>query len=310
MSKANRIPSQPLRWRLLCLAALFGLSACTSGTPAAVPEGPGRILTLQNTEIDEASGLVVSRTDHQRLWLHNDSGGAARLYAVDPNGQDLGQVDIRGVANTDWEDMATYTMGGAHFLLVADVGDNNGIRPAVRLHVLAEPETPNGELAPLRSLTVVYPDGPRDCEAVAVDDAALSVYLLTKRDTPPRLYRVPLNTGLPVASAEFLGTVESIPAPTADDLTDDPEFGQNRSQPTAMSFSAAGDRALIVTYKDAYLYTRSQDESWLQALNRAPRVVDLPQFAQTEAGGLNAAGDLTFVGSEQLPAALVEIALP
>ena len=86
--------------------------------------------------------------------------------------------------------------------------------------------------------------------------------------------------------------------------------GAYRSQPTAMSFSADGRRALIVTYKDAYLYRRDVGQTWLDALNRSPQRIDIPQFAQTEAGGMTPDGRSAFIASEQLPAAMVETALP
>lgn len=309
-----RIPDRASRTSLPHLAsgliALIGISACTGNTPASLPDGPGRILTLTDREIDEASGLAVSRAEPGRLWLHNDSSGAARLYASDHDGRSLGSVDITGVTNTDWEDLAAYSEDDNHYLLIADVGDNRGVRPTVQLHVVSEPITTTAPVSPARTLNVTYPDGPRDCEAVAVDETERAVYLLSKRDAPPRLYRVPLGASTGVVTAEFLGAVGSIPQPTPADRAEDPRFGRYRSQPTAMSFSAAADRALVVTYKDAYLYTRVPGEPWLRALNRAPRIIDLPQLAQTEAGDLTAEGNLAFVASERLPAALVEIPLP
>ncbi|MGK4421996.1 hypothetical protein ACSLVQ_27485, partial [Klebsiella pneumoniae] len=93
-------------------------------------------------------------------------------------------------------------------LLLADIGDNNAFRPFVTLYIVDEPEPsrlrPDAELsaAPRRTLTVLYPDGPRDAEAVAVDANEGFVYLLSKRDAVPRLYRVPLAPLLPVQVAE------------------------------------------------------------------------------------------------------------
>ena len=295
---------------LLLAAMTLALTGCVQSEPIMLPEGPGRVVALDNPEIDEASGLAVSRRHPDRLWLHNDSGGAAALFAVNRQGQSQGRVELDGVQNIDWEDMDAFVLDAEPMLLVADVGDNNAVRPFVMLHLLNEPELSPGGAAVRRSLRVTYEDGPRDCEAVAVDAADAAVYLLTKRDTPPRLYRVSLGANPLLARAAYLGTVESIPPPTTEDILEDPRNGAYRSQPTAMSFSADGRRALIVTYKDAYLYRRDVGQTWLDALNRSPQRIDIPQFAQTEAGGMTPDGRSAFIASEQLPAAMVETALP
>ena len=65
---------------------------------------------------------------------------------------------------------------------------------------MAEPDpatlTPDGQIAarPAHVLRLTYDDGPRDCEAIAIDPGERAIYLLTKRTTPPRLYRVALPT--------------------------------------------------------------------------------------------------------------------
>lgn len=308
MSTHHRISSLPLAGATLVIYALLG--ACLQRENAVLPEGPGRVVALENRDIDEASGLAISGRNADVLWLHNDSGGSARIYAVNPAGESLGQVDILGARNVDWEDMEAFTLRNTPTLLIADVGDNKGVRRFVTLHFLDEPEPGDGQVEVERSLRLTYPEGPRDCEAVAVAPHEPAVYLLTKRDTPPHLYRVSLSGEAETAVAEFLGTVKSLPPPTPQDLIEDPRYGASRSQPTAMSFSADGRRALVVTYKNAYLYLRNNGESWLDAMNRPPVTIDIPQFAQTEAGAMTPSGDVTFIASEQVPAAMVEIRLP
>lgn len=293
-----------------CVAGL--LNGCLgSSTPSDLARNDApSVVVIDNAEIDEASGLAVSRRDANLLWLHNDSGGAASLFAIDTRGRGQRSVDIEGARNVDWEDLDAFTLDGVPRLLIADVGDNNAVRPAVQLYWVEEPVAETN-VAAASVLTLVYPDGPRDVEGVAVDAAARQVYLLSKRDAPPRLYRVALDMSATTpVTAEYLGTVTSIPPPTTDDLQADPEFGQYRSQPTAMSVSADGRRIVVTTYKDSYLYRRSGDEAWIDALNRTPEVIDVPQFRQTEAAGVTVDGRTLFVASEQLPAPLARIELP
>ena len=301
-----------------CLSALLSGCLCAfqsgcigSSTPADLARADTpNVVTIENTKIDEASGLAVSRIDANVLWLNNDSSGAALLFTIDAQGRGQRSVAIDGAQNIDWEDLDAFVIDGQAKLLIADVGDNNAVRPSVQLYLLDEP-TAEAESATAAVTTLVYPDGPRDVEGVAVDATTQQVYLLTKRDAPPRLYRVALGAGAATpAMAEFLGEVTTIPPPTEQDLQADPEFGQFRAQPTAMSVSADGTRIVVTTYKDSYLYQRSVDEPWIDALNRTPEVIDVPQFRQTEAAGVTADGKTLYVASEQLPAPLVRIELP
>lgn len=310
-SRSNALPSTCRRifWAVVTVVTL---GACQADhTPADLAHKyTANVTSIENTHLNEASGLAVSRRSPGRLWLHNDSGDTARLFATNAMGRGLHSVRVEGAQHIDWEDLAAYVLDGEPKLLIADVGDNRAVRPSVQLYVLDEPAA-DANSATASTLTVTYPDGPRDVEAVAVDAMDRRVYLLSKRDAPPRLYQVGLatDTDSPV-EAELLGAVTSLPPPTDADLQADPKFGQFRSQPTAMSVSADGSRIVITTYKDSYLYLRSNDEPWIDTLNRTPVVIDVPQFRQTEAGGISADGRTLFIASEQLPAPLVRIELP
>ena len=62
--------------------------------------------TLQSPELDETSGLVVSAKNPGTLWLNNDSGDSARVFAVTPNGALQGIYPLEGATAIDWEDLA------------------------------------------------------------------------------------------------------------------------------------------------------------------------------------------------------------
>ena len=94
-----------------------------------------------------------------------------------------------------------------------------------------------------RSFALAYPDGPRDCEAVAVDAGEGMVYLLSKRDPLPQLYRVPLHPSTPLVVAEALGAI-AIPRAAADAA--DPE---RINWVTSMDFDADLHRAAVVTLR-------------------------------------------------------------
>ncbi len=268
-----------------------------SGTP---PQGE---FELANPQIGELSGLAPSTLAPGMFWAHNDSGDTPRIFAFDWQGRDLGSATIGPASAVDWEDMASYQTADGHFLLLADVGDNEAVRPFVQLHIVREPGEPpiSGQLPVDTTITVLYPDGARDCEGVAVDAATGFVYLLSKRDSLPRLYRVPLDSPplMPV-TAEYLGEINSLPLPEGGELA--PAGSITKVSPTALAFSSDGSQALIVTLEHSYLYRRDEQQDWLQALNGEPVLIEVPDYPQIEAGDFHRDGIL--IGSEGQPAAM------
>src|SRR4051812_26592257 len=99
----------PMAWRSLQLVAAM-LVALLGGCTA--PEPPFAQLSglVLEPQLREISGLAASRTHPDVLWVHNDGGNAARLYAIGKRGSLLATFDIAGVANTDWEDIAAFDL--------------------------------------------------------------------------------------------------------------------------------------------------------------------------------------------------------
>jgi len=283
----------------LLLALLAGCSRA--------PEEPAGTRLLAS-DLVEVSGLAASHA-HPWLWAEQDSGNDPVLYAIGTDGSTLGTVRVQGATNTDWEDIALYEQGGQTWILLADTGDNLSLRSEVRLYIVPEPD-PHDATVPLQqTIRVVYPNGPHDCEAVAVDPAGDTAWLVTKRDTPPQIFSVPLApTDLPTVVAAAHGTVPHIPPPTAEDLQDSPRYGQYRSQPTALDLRP--DVAVLQTYKDAYLFRRAEGQDWGAALAGTPTVVDTPQLPQTESATFTPDGHGLWITTEQAPAPLDLVPLP
>ncbi len=301
----------------IALALLLAASAATCGcaaaqAPAVEPAKPhlaGADVVLQDVRINESSGLARSAFNDDRLWTHNDSMNRAQLFAVSrATGETLAVYGLRNTFNVDWEDLAAFDDAGQPSLLVADVGDNFAIRGSVSLYVVREPQQlrDGALLTPVRTLVMRYPDGPRDVEAVAVDAHSRQVYLLSKRDAVPRLYRIELDPPAPLTTqmAELLGAI-NIPRR--------PLEGRQARQynwVTAMDFDAAHRRAAVVTLRQVHVYDRRQGEAWEAAFQRSPITLDLPRFRQIEAAALSADGRWLDITSEQLPTPLVRLPLP
>jgi len=297
-------PALPFARSSACSAAavLFAVSALHAASEFKGPLAAG---ALEAPPQSETSGITLSRQAPDILWTHDDSGGAPILYAVDTTGRKRGALHVKGASSEDWEDVASFSRAGKAWLLVADTGDNDAKRSSVLLHVVAEPAPerlkPNEALedSPAYSLRIRYEDGPRDCEAVAVDPAEGAIYLLTKRDEVPRLYRVPLAASREKSvEARFLGTVPHLVGSASLGTMVKRLAGKRFSWPTGMDFAADGRSAVVLTYGETLVFSREAKESWLDAFKRAPTRLAFHGLPQAEAVCFSADGKSIYVASE------------
>lgn len=296
------VPVKPIAACLLPL--LFLLPAAASAARWSEPEIVG---IVTRAEVDEISGLAPSRTLPGHWWAINDSGSPAVLALLDEGGRYLGSVPAP-VPNRDWEDLASFELDGKRYLLVADTGDNGGLRKELLLHVLEEPTSLEDTPALAWSLSFRWPDGPRDCEAVTVDPVRGEVLLVSKKRVPPELFRVPLKAeGLQVA--ERLGTLQGVPQPTAEDLERNPVYGRYRSQVTGADLSPDGRILAVLTYRALHYAERRPDEAWAQALARPVQSLPMPWMPQAEAVAFSVDGRELWIGSEQIPSPILRYRL-
>lgn len=154
-----------------------GTPATGRGCPATATAA--QVGSLGDDELVEASGLVASPSRPGTLWSHNDSGGGALLYALDPTGAAVGRVEVDGATATDWEDLAAGPWQGGPGLFVGDIGDNAQARVEVIAWALAEP-VKGQEQAQATALHLRYPDGAHDAEALLVDPLRGDLLIVTK----------------------------------------------------------------------------------------------------------------------------------
>jgi len=295
----------------LLLALCVSIVGCVdTGQQADLAAG-----RLQNSSIREASGLARSNIDARRLWVINDSGSGPELYAIGVDGSDQGVFHVAGSRNRDWEDLASFVLDDRPMLLIADIGDNLARRPFRTLYVLHEPRPEAARDAAATTLEIawqvdfVYPDGAIDAESVSVDVATETILILSKREIPAVLYRVPLRSGSgdtsAVIAATRIGTVPSLPQPSKLDRDQALARQDWYWQPTAMDLSAAGNTAVILTYRGLYLYRRTNNQSWYEALQHAPRIIETHGVRNAEAIAFSADGTAVFVTTEERHAPLL-----
>jgi hypothetical protein len=270
-----------------------------------------KIGEISSGKIKEASGIAESKRQKDLLWVLNDSGNDAVLYALNTDGRLLTSVKIQKTENVDWEDLASFIYDGRPYLLIADVGDNAVSRDRFMLYVVEEPRIgakADTSVAVAWSICFSYPDSPRDCEAVAVDQKAEKILLLSKQDVPAGLYELPLRPEVAdVVLAARTGEVTTAVRPNATAPKAAPN--EQHSQFTAMDISADGSTVAVLTYRRLYLYTRSVGGSWLQALQSKPLIIEYPHLKQAESVCFSADGHSLFMTSEKAHAPILKITL-
>jgi hypothetical protein len=154
--------------------------------------------TFRNPRLTESSGIVVSRAHPGVLWTHNDSKGGPYLYATDLHGTDRGTVRVAGAAAVDWEDIALgpCPRQAGDCLYIGDTGNNSLRRGSVTIYAVPEPDLPDAPVhtgrmtKPALALTLRYPGGPDNVEALYVSPGDSAIYLVSKgRNGRVRLYR-------------------------------------------------------------------------------------------------------------------------
>jgi hypothetical protein len=154
-------------------------------------------------QINESSGLVMSRVFQDVYWTHNDSGDLPRIFPVTRNGDIIKSrwsvmyngIMIDGAENVDWEDITADDQGN---LWIGDIGNNNSERKNFTIYVIREPSPLEVSSTPIsRKIEFFYPDKKKSSKRDDINAEAIfwtngELYILTKRDESKRskLYRL------------------------------------------------------------------------------------------------------------------------
>lgn len=245
---------------------------------------------LDFSQIDEASGIAVSRQNSNLLWTHNDSGDLNRIFLIHKNGTHQGSFRLAGTGNRDWEDLA---IGGGpepnlNYLYIGDFGDNDAVYPVKQIYRIPEPDVNTAdnsiqwkEIDGAEKINFVYPnDKMMDAESLLLDPLSLDLFIVTKREFPVTVYRLPYpQSTTDTIVAEEYGTLPFTLA-------------------TAGDISAKGDQIVLKTKERVFMWERNLDESIAVALQREPiRLPYLPE-PQGEAIGFSEDGNFYYTLSE------------
>ncbi|MCP4889704.1 MAG: hypothetical protein GY904_24240 [Planctomycetaceae bacterium] len=281
-----------------CLCLITGCSDLTAENPGS-EDLVADVVNLAAPEIAESSGLAASWRKEDHFWTHNDSGDQARLFAFNTKGRLTRTLQFSTLQAEDWEDMASFVDGDVPRLLIADCGDNQRNRSSVTLYLMDEP-APDHEHSVdpknLTTLSVVYPDGARDCEAVAVDPKRRKIVLVTKSFLPAvGAYTIPLpprpegdQAVRQQVTAKRIATL-AIPMVTAMDLN-----------------QRSGD-LWLASYFQAFCFScKDREQKFSDQFSALPKPIELPRWRQIEAFAVDPSEQL-WLTSEGSPTPLGRI---
>ncbi|TWU22502.1 hypothetical protein Pla52o_35600 [Novipirellula galeiformis] len=289
---------------LWCHAVAHTGSAQPLNTQTTSPTAIPPLIYFDEPQLNESSGLAASPQQSGHFWSHNDSGDSARLFAFDSRGRASGSCELVGAGAIDWEDMAAFKEGNRKFLLVADCGDNSAKRKSISLYLFEEPDpTKATKVNRYLTLRVTYPDGARDCEAVAVDVLRRKIVFIAKSTLPfANVYSIDLpdlpirfprssTAAAPPITANYQSTI-ALPMATAADFD-----------------SRTGD-LWIASYFQVFCFRCSTREMTIAAqTNQMADSSELPRLKQIEAICIDHHGD-AWVTSEGAPTPLSRVAQP
>lgn len=241
--------------------------------------------TIQSNEINEASGLVASRSNPGVLWTHNDSGGGNFIFALNELGQHLGIYTINGASNRDWEDIAigkNPTTGQSEIYL-AEIGDNGHNNTIKHIYIVPEPQvSPNQspialDLTTSRTISFTYPNSVNyDAETFLYDQRSNNFYIITKRNTDEQgSYEKIFSLDYPLTNDIIVANFEGNITIPLDDLVN---YGA-----TAGDISPDGNFILIKNYQNIYMWER-KNMSIPEAL--AQNYIEVPYIMEAQGEAL------------------------
>jgi hypothetical protein len=244
------------------------------------------LCTIVDRRIGESSGLVAAGDG---LYTVNDGGERLRVYELDRNCRVRRVID-NGLNPYDVEDLAR---SGNGTLWLADIGDNEAVRPTIAAELLTEA----GEATLFR---FTYPDGPHDAEALVLDRRGRP-YVVTKEPLDARVY-TPARTPAPdrPTPLRMVASLSLRPTGTAGG----PVGAASQVLATGGAVSADGTRLVLRTYTDAYVWSAPDGDLAAALRSGSPHRIPLPATRQGEAITFAADGRSLLTSTEGLPAAV------
>lgn len=262
-------------------------------------------------EIEEISGMALSRMNPKYFWAHTDSGGESALYVLNEKGELKGKIDIVGSLNTDWEDIAVGPCekgSEESCIYIGDMGDNLTKRTDKKVYIVKEPRLPDvitpesiaalGDVVVWKTLHVKYPASKEasyysnpDCESLMVSPKG-EIFVVSKqseggRQTLYRMHRDGKRAGELEALSSYLFTSQ---------------LGNLKvlfNAVTAADYAPDGKRFIVRTYAAVYEYDLDKYPDMAECFQHPRVVVDVPGELQGESAAYMADGKSIATSAEK-----------
>lgn len=173
--------------RAVILIGITALGLC------ATPVHAQELCRFDGARLSEISGMATSVRHSGIVWVHNDSGDAARIYALDTSTCEIAAtVRIGGMKARDLEGIASgRDARGRPVLWIADIGDNRDSWSDVSVTRIREPKRLRDATVRGTTFRFTYDDRPHDAETLLAAANAPQLWVVSKQLASGTLYALP-----------------------------------------------------------------------------------------------------------------------
>ena len=174
-------------------AVVIGALLFSLPVPLVVAASPDVMCEFTDTRLNEISGMAPSQVHPGVMWVHNDSGDEARLYALRLSDcAVVGELTLRDVSARDFEGLASgVDAQGRPVLWVGDIGDNVDSWSDVSIYRIREPRNLGNRSAQVQRYRFTYEDRPHNAETILADPNSQQLWIVTKQMASGSVYKLP-----------------------------------------------------------------------------------------------------------------------
>ncbi len=241
----------------------------------------GKIIgKIENNIIEEASGLVESVENSNSLWTHNDGGDGPFLYLISSfDAKILKKISLVGIKNEDWEDLAigpSILGDTSTYIYLGDIGDNKKNKTIKKIHFFREPKIKDFdneliEINDIKTISFYSEKKIENFETLMIDPNSKELFLIAKnKKKKQNIYKI---------DTENIEIDEIQKAKKYLTLN----LKNLKGEITGGEISRNGQKCLIKTYKNVFLWERKKDEKWKNIWSQAPKILKYIPESQGEA---------------------------
>jgi hypothetical protein len=236
---------------------------------------PGSAVKIHDPNLDEISGMTLSKHNAGNIWVNNDGFQRLKLFLID----EFGRTKKVFQANAWVWDLEDITIDpglvdGKPYIYAADIGDNFGSRNSITILKIPEPHIGDSSvLNSVEKFNLKYPDGSRDAETILIDPLSKHLYIVSKRGKTIGVYTLPLRD-MVAEKTVFLRKVATL---SLNDENDELQWI------TSGNVSPDGRSVVLRCYSYVYYWDRKDGQQLEDALKVKPRCLEHIREYQGEA---------------------------